>query len=155
MVTDSAGRYRTWEIQPYEPAVIAVDSLSLDFNSVPGSSEVVVRPSPNLFNRVDLPLQRTREVIGTVQLPEGRSPGGVSIEVVGFDGSVVVSGRTFSDGELYLQRVPPGEYAVRVADASLRALGLCSEPVPLIVPSVGDEVRELPTLHLRAECPAP
>jgi hypothetical protein len=150
--TDAEGRYRLWEIQPYDAVVVGVDSLTLDFGWTPSPRQVVVRPSPNIFNRVDLPVVRTREVTGSVEGPARRALAGVSVEVVDADGAIVVTGRTFSDGEFYFQSVPPGTFLVRVADSSARALGLCGTGVEVTLSADGDEVLGVPTLRLRPEC---
>jgi hypothetical protein len=148
VATDADGAYHAWQVEPYAPAVVAVDSLSLAFDLMPTRREVVVRPSPNLFNQVDLPLVRTREVVTQVRGPNGRGLGGVLIEIVDTDGEVLVAERTFFDGELYVPRVPPGDYTLRVAESSLAVLGGTCDVVALHVPSGGDEVVEVPTLSV-------
>jgi len=153
--TDGAGRFRVWDVQPFDPVLVTVDSLSLAFNWMPASRQSVVRPSPNVFNTVDLPLVRTREVVGRVEGPEGRGLGGVTVEIVDAAGETLLAGRTFSDGEIYLQRVPPGAYTLRVADSSLAALGWFGRAVDLHVPFEGDDVLEAPTLTMGARCGCP
>ena len=149
ITTDQDGSYRTWEVRPYEVARVAVDSLSIDPSWAPAPREVAFRPSPNLFNPVDLPLLRTREVVGRV-VAGGENPqplGGVRVEVVAQDGTVVATQRTFSDGVFYVQRVPPGRYTVRMAAGSAEALGLQVPPeIPLEIAGGTDAAVELPDM---------
>lgn len=149
VTTDPWGTFRTWEIRPYDVVQIAVDSLSIDPSWVPAPRDVLLRPSPNLFNEVSLPLRRTREVLGSVQLA-GESPrplAGVAVEVRDPSGRLVATERTFSDGVYYFQRIPPGRYTVGVARASLQALGAPGPVVqPLEVPPWAGEPVELPAL---------
>lgn len=135
VVADSQGVYRSWMVQPYQVARVSVDSLSLDDPELaPVRPEVLLRPTPNIYNRVDLALVRTREVLGRVIAGAGvRGAGGVSIEILDEDGTVVAQARTFSDGEYYIRRIRPGSYHVRVADTSLRALGGRAQPESVLL----------------------
>ncbi len=150
VTTDPDGVYRTWEIQPDEVATVAVDSLSIDPSWVPAPRQVLLRPSPNVFNQVDLPLLQTREMSGRVQSgsPESRPLGGVRVEVVDAGGVVIATQRTFSDGVYYLQRVPPGRYTVRVAASSAEVLGTLPPAVTVEVPGGSDAPIEVPPLVL-------
>jgi len=152
IAADQDGRFRLWEVQPYQATVAAVDSLSVDFDLVPSPREVVIRPAANVFNRVELPLVRTRELAGRVEGPGGRSLAGVAVEVVDREGQVMALERTFSDGEFYFQRVPPGSFTLRVADSSLQALGLCGGSEEVVLPVLGNAVVVAPPLRLREEC---
>jgi hypothetical protein len=150
VTTDAQGDYSTWEVRPYEAATVAVDSLSIDYSWVPAPRQALLRPSPNMFNEVNLPLLQTREVAGRVLL-DGAEPqplGGVLVEIVDGEGNVLARQRTFSDGVYYVQRVPPGEYTVRVAPSSATALGLTEPPSArlLVRGGAADDVEVPPLL---------
>ncbi len=133
VTTDEEGRYRVWEITPYEGMAVALDSLSLDPQWAPAVGEVLLRPSPNLFNRVDLPVHLTREVMGSVVRRVGggiRPQGGVRVRILDSAGVVVAEERTFSDGVFYFQRVRPGRYALRVVGVDQEGLSGLSFTVP-------------------------
>ncbi len=152
VTTGEDGSYRAWEVRPYDVVRIAVDSLSIDPGWVPAPREVLIRPSPNVFNEVSLPLRRTREVMGRVELggSEPRALAGVAVEVRDGAGRLVATERTFSDGVFYFQRIPPGRYTIGVARTSLNALGATvGRPVPLEVPAAGDAPVEVPVLRVR------
>ena len=151
VTTDATGSYHTWEVRPYDVVRVAVDSLSIDPSWVPAPREVLLRPSPNLFNEVSLPLRRTREVSGSVELG-GDTPhplAGVAVEVRDASGRLIASERTFSDGVYYFQRIPPGRYTIGLARASLDALGAPdTPPVPLEIAGGTDAPVEVPLLRV-------
>lgn len=158
VVTDDRGRFRVWELQPWEATAAAVDSLSLDPGWVPSPRELVFRPAPNLFTPLALPVVRTRELAGgVVREPGGGGVGGVSVEFLDDEGAVVLTARTYSDGALYVDRIPPGTYRVRVGEASSRALGGRVEPseIPLLVPFEGDDLIRVPLFRVLPAEPPP
>jgi hypothetical protein len=136
--TDSEGRFSAWQLVPYEGATVTLDSLSVDPEWAPAETDLLIRPSPNLLTRVSIPLQRTRELIGSVLDAPGANavPGssgsplaGAGIEVVELlTGEVVLEDRTFSDGVFYATRLRPGLYRVRLASGTVAALGLAAPP---------------------------
>ncbi len=136
--TNEQGRFTLWELTPYEGASVVFDSLSIDPAWAPVEADLRIRPSPNLFTRVSIPLRRTRELMGTVLAPAGpdadpAAPGrplaGAGIEVVDLiTGEVVFAERTFSDGVFYATRLKPGLYRLRLAAPTAAALGLLSSP---------------------------
>jgi hypothetical protein len=140
--TDEDGSYHAWLIEPYEALPVALDSLTIPFDRVAAHPLTVVRPSPNIFTRVDIPIVRTREVTGRVSSESSLNVGGVGVEVLDRSGAVVATTRTFRDGEYYLPRIRPGRYRVRIAAASLAALGLSTQSaeLELEVPASGEEV---------------
>lgn len=149
--TDSSGAYRSWELLPYDAVAVAVDSLSVDPSWVPAPRSVQLRPSPNLFNPVDLPLRRTREVSGRVEIPAQpeRALGGVRLEIRDDAGTLIATPRTFTDGVFYVQRLAPGRYTVAVAASSLDALGVRGTgPQGFDLTPDTEEPLELPPLRL-------
>ena len=152
VVAGDDGRFRLWHIEPYDAIAIAVDSFSIDPGWTPTTRRTVIRTTPNLFNVVALPLVRTRELAGAVRPPAGRpDAGGIAVEILDDEANVVVTTRTFRDGEYYIQRIRPGRYTARVAAASLAALGVEPgiEPVAFDVPAAGSDVIRIPPIVLR------
>jgi hypothetical protein len=152
--TDARGRYATWSVLPYQAVAVGLDTAAMaDPSWAPARVDSVLRPSPHLFARVDFPLVRTREVAGILVPAEGMAPpAGATVEVVRrATGEVVETARTFSDGEFYFGRVLPGEYELRVAESSLRALGAAAQGAPILfaVPAAGDGfLVEIPPIRL-------
>ncbi len=124
-VTDDKGAFRAWDIVPYRVLRVGVDTLNMtQVDFAPTVPEVVLRPTPDLFNRVELGLVQTREVIGRVEVTGATVPaGGVAVEVLDTRGNPVREVRTFTDGTFYIGRVVPGTYRVRITTRSLEALG--------------------------------
>jgi hypothetical protein len=126
VVTDEDGRFRVWGVRPYEISTISIDSARIaDPSWIASDPAYFVRPVPNVYTRVDIPLVRTREIFGEVVTGDGMpSPGGVTILILTVDDEEeVLRVRTFSDGSFYVPRIRPGTYRIRVAESSLRALG--------------------------------
>lgn len=153
VVTDETGAYRAWHVEPYESIAIAADSLSIGTGWMPAPVNRVVRPSPNLYTPVDLPLVRTRELSGSVRIDgEIRGAGGLTIQIRTPDGQLAAETRTFSDGEFYLPRLRPGTYNARIAASSLAALGATAAPdaIAFVVPAgIDDAPVVLPDFVLR------
>jgi hypothetical protein len=151
-ITAADGSFQAWQVDPYEGVSIALDSMSVDPEWAPAESEVLMKPSPNLFNRVSVPLHRTAELLGSVQTSDSipHPLGGVAVEIVDQDTNVVVATeRTFSDGVFYVRRVRHGRYAARIAAPSLAALGAGASPELLFeVAPDADPFLELPPLLL-------
>jgi hypothetical protein len=130
MRTNAQGVFRGWDLQPYTVTVVAVDTLGLDdADLTPTTPFALLRPTPNVFNRVDLPLVRTREVVGRIERGPGiTTVGGITVVLRNLATDEVTEVRTFSDGEYYVSRMRPGDYEVRIAQSSLRALGAIAQP---------------------------
>jgi hypothetical protein len=152
--TDARGRYATWSVLPYQAIAVGLDTASMaDPSWAPARGDSLLRPSPHLFTRVDFGLVRTREVAGVLVPARGvEPPAGVAVEIVRRGtGQVVEAARTFSDGEFYFGRVLPGEYELRIAESSLRALRAVPEGAPILfaVPPAGDQfLVEIPPIRL-------
>jgi hypothetical protein len=55
--SDSTGAYRVWDLLPFEPTQVTVDSATLASPLwVPGFAAATVEPSPNRYRRLDVPV---------------------------------------------------------------------------------------------------
>jgi hypothetical protein len=152
LTTNRDGTYRTWLIQPYDAIAVTADSLSLPFDMAPARPARLVRPSPNIFTRIDIGVVRTREVTGSIRHDDPTRPvGGIGVEILSPDGELVATARTFQDGEFYVPRLRPGTWFARVAATSLAALGAFTEfeSVEFVVPVGGTEVVRVAEITLR------
>ena len=152
--SDSAGHYRAWNVMPYETSVIVVDTLAFsDFSWTLLRGRTAVRATPGMFNRVDFPLVRTRELAGQLVADSSiATVGGVSLLLESESGGATQRFVTFSDGSFYLSRVMPGRYRLSVSGASLDALGAVVDPVatPVDIALMADDpVLTLPPIRLR------
>ena len=143
-VSDDRGLYRAWGVLPYAVTNLSVDTLNVASTDIaPARPEYLIRPTPNLYTRVDLPLLRTREVAGRVRWRTGRGPlGGITVEAVREGESQPRRATTFSDGEFYFTRLRAGRWELRVAASSLQALNASAAPPVLRfeVPAGGRDV---------------
>jgi len=131
-VADSNGEFHVWDLVPFEPVMVVIDSLTLENPLwVPTYASVSVVPGPNRFRSLDLPVVQGGEVEGrVVRAVDGRREGlgGVTLiltEVVTGARRTVV---TFTDGSFYLLGLKPGSYRVTVDERALQVLGVTAEP---------------------------
>jgi hypothetical protein len=152
--TDSAGRYRAWNVVPYEASAIAIDTLAFtDFSWTLLRGKTVIRATPGTFNPVDFPLVRTRELAGQVVGDSSiATVGGVTLLLTSTAGGAPQRIVTFSDGSFYVSRVLPGRYRLTVTSSALDALRAIADPgeLPVDVTLLADDpVLTVPTLRLR------
>lgn len=135
--TDDEGFYSTWNVTPYEVTAVAVDTLSgIDPRYTVLAGGALLRPVPHLPNRVDFPLAETREILGRVITNAGTGAGGVEVRLTNPATGQTHNARTFSDGTFYVSRLLPGDWTIEVAEPSLAALQMTSEPARMRV-SIG------------------
>lgn len=155
--TDARGRYSLWNVLPYQPVNVQLDTLTLqDPAWVPALPTRALRPSPQQFTRVEFALVRTREITGTLQAGARTAmPAGVGLELRDGSSGALYTARSFSDGAFYFSRVRPGRYRLTLAASSATALGLGAAPsVDVEVGAVGDDVVDLPPILLERAVPA-
>ncbi len=148
--TDESGRFAAWGMFPSEPVRIDVDSLSFtDPQLMLPAAVIQVRPLPNAFGTVEIPVIVGAEVSGFVVL---RDEGLVGVPVVlrELNTGAELTTMTFSDGGFYRAGVPPGEYEVTLPDAVLERLGAFAPPLSIFVPPGAGEKRYR-DLQLRLE----
>ncbi|HYW50646.1 MAG TPA: hypothetical protein VE861_08570, partial [Gemmatimonadaceae bacterium] len=122
--TDSAGRYRVWDLVPFVAMPVWVDSTSLPsplwFASVRHTS---IEAGPNRFEPLDIPLVAGGVIEGRVswQGAAGQSLPAVPLLVTDARGTVVARTTSFSDGEFVLFGVRPGALTVGIDPAWLDA----------------------------------
>jgi hypothetical protein len=143
-VSDSSGIFRVWDLIPFEPVPVFVDSLSIESPLVvPAFATATVVPNPNRFRAFDVPLVRSGVVEGRVVLvgEDGERPlPGTGVLLTPRGGGRPMAVLTFSDGGFYVLGVKPGEYDVTVDQRVLDAFGATLEPVRLTVTPAGDVV---------------
>lgn len=145
--TDADGRYRLWDLVPWEPVRVDVDPETLPTPLLrPRHATAEVTPGPNGFVRHDMAYVQAGTVDGRV---EREYPGGRRVPLAGagvlFEpvrGGAALRVTTFGDGEFSALGVTPGEYTVRVERAYLERIGLADTPVRVTVRAIpdGDQV---------------
>jgi hypothetical protein len=142
--SDSSGSYRAWDLIPFEPVIVRVDSLSLDSPLlVPATGTVSVVPGPNRFRSLDVPIAVAGVLEGRVirgETGSSRGVGGVRLRLVDRRSGAVRRFVSFTDGDFYLLGVTAGQYELRVEPQSLDALGVTADAVPLTLAPTSDGV---------------
>jgi hypothetical protein len=141
-LSDSLGRYRLWDVIPFEPVVVAADSLSFESPLwVPAYPALTIAPGPNRYTVVDLPVVIGSVVEGSVLRTFGGGTQGVAGATLtlrddrtGRERSVT----TFTDGSYYLLGVRPGDYTLSVDRRVLDLLRMQAEPRHLTITASGD-----------------
>ncbi|HXY20473.1 MAG TPA: hypothetical protein VEH83_10800 [Gemmatimonadales bacterium] len=133
-VTDSEGRFAVWGLFPTEPVEIDVDTLSLpDPHMLLPAPVIRVRPSPNAFGAVALPVVVGAEIAGFVVMGQEPVPG-VPVVLRDLNTGKEITVVTFANGGFYRGAVPPGDYEVTLPDAVLDHLNAYAPPLEIFVP---------------------
>jgi len=115
VVTDSAGRFASWDAIPLETILVGVDTMSLASPLwIPQYGDVAIRPVPNTFTTVNLAIIEAGVIDGRVTgLVDGHPVvlGGVTLLLTEPNGSTRLL-RTFSDGGFYAMGLRPGSYVI-------------------------------------------
>ena len=151
--TDADGRFSVWGLVPSEAIQIIVDTLSFENPHLILPAPVIrVRPLPNAFGAIQVPVVVGAEVSGFVVMGE-RPLAGIPVLLRELTTGAEITIVSFGDGGFYKSAVPPGEYEVTLPDAVLRSLHAVVPPLSIFVPPGAGEKR-FEDLQLRLE-PAP
>lgn len=144
--SDADGRYRVWDLVPFVPLPVVIDSTSLPSPLwIPTIAHRSIEAGPNRFEPLDVPLVAGGVVEGRIVW---NRPGGVSLPpvpliVTNQRDEVIARAESFSDGEYVLFGVRPGMLTIRVDPMWLTAQGLRAESktVPLAASDDGATAR--------------
>src|SRR5438876_4364274 len=127
--TDSSGAYHVWDLVPFEPVIVSLDSVSLDSPLlVPLFARTSIVPGPNRFRSLDIPVVEAGVIEGRV-VRNGAGVGGVTLILTDRRSGIRRTLVTFNDGAFYLMGVKPGDYELTVAEQVIDALAVEDEPV--------------------------
>jgi hypothetical protein len=148
--TDLNGRFAAWGMYASEPLQIDIDTLSFRNPQLVMPAPVLrVRPSPNTFGVISVPVAVGAEISGFV-LIDGVPVPGVSLVLRELNTGAEILTTTFRDGGFYRGAVPPGEYEVTLPDAILERLQATAPALSIFVPPGAGEKR-FEDLTLRLE----
>ena len=141
-VTDSLGRFRSWDLVPFVNTLVEIDTLSLA-NPLWYPAAVAQRlpPSPNAFRFVPVPVREGGEVNGRLEL-DGRPLAGARVTLKDLRGRTFVA-TTFTDGAFYVMRLPPSTYEVSVEEGLLSQLRAQVAPVYVRVNDASQRVDDV------------
>ncbi len=121
-VTDDNGEVIIEGLSPFRAVLIGIDASSLDDPLIqPVGPGMVVTPRPGVTGTVELALAGAGEVDGTLILSGGNGIEGIDLELVAPNGRVVATTRSDFDGFFLFEKVPYGNYTVRIATLSAQA----------------------------------
>jgi len=127
--SDSTGAYRVWDLVPFEPVLVILDSLSLESPLlVPLFARASIVPGPNRFRTLDIPVVQSGVIEGKV-VRNGVGVGGVSLVLTDRRTGARRALVTFNDGAFYLMGVRPGDYELAVQEQVLDALAADAAPL--------------------------
>ena len=122
-ITGENGRAIVDDLRPFRPVLVGIDESSLeDPFLAPASKGIVLTPRPGVIAQIELPISPTGEVEGSLLNPSGVQQPGVRLELVDNRGATVAETVTEFDGFFLFQRVPYGEYRLRVAEDAANTL---------------------------------
>ena len=141
-LSDSAGRYRIWDLPSFEPVRVTIDTTSLASPLwVPAYGSVSIETGPNRFRGFDIPVVPGGVIEGKLvrRTPAGDAPVAGAKLILKRRGSrgerILV---TFSDGDFYLIGVRPGDYELTADSELLSRLGLEGKPLTFTMPALAD-----------------
>jgi hypothetical protein len=132
--SDSNGAFRVWDLLPFEPVDVLVDSLSIDSPLlVPAFARATLVPNPNRFRTLMVPIVAAGIIEGRVwrEIGGARDPVGV-VAMVLTERRTGASRRfaSFSDGSFYLMGVKAGDYELALdAATGIAKAGLAATPL--------------------------
>lgn len=122
-MSDADGTYRVWDLLPYEPTEVTVDSLSLGSPLwTPAYATAMVEPSPNRYRSLDVPVLAGGVVEGQLLTRTGQPVAGGTLVFRHPASGEQRLVRTFNDGTFYILGVRPGAWEVTVDRQCLEAL---------------------------------
>jgi hypothetical protein len=140
--SDSLGRYRVWDLLPFEPVLVVLDESTLESPLwVPSYTAISVEPGPNQFRALDIPVVPGGVVEGRVLRETATGPlgiGGITILITERRTGNQLSTVTFSDGAFYAMGIKPGDYEITVAEVVARRLQVTAAPVRFTMGSSRD-----------------
>ena len=126
--TGENGRAIVDDLRPFRPVLVGVDESTLaDPFLAPSNTGIVITPRPGVIHQIELPISPTGEIEGLLLNPSGVEQPGVKIELLDRRGAVVADTISEFDGFFLLQKVPYGEYSLRIAEDAARKLAVQPE----------------------------
>ena len=124
-VTGSNGTAMVDELRPFRPVLVGIDESSLeDPFLAPASKGIVITPRPGVVAEIELAISPTGEVEGSLLSTTGVEQPGVRLELIDKRGAIAAETVSEFDGFFLFQRVPYGQYRLRVSEDAAKALDI-------------------------------
>ena len=147
--TDAKGSVMVAGLATFTPVTVGIDQSSLsDPMLAPRKAVQVVVPRPGVPAEVEIGLVGAGDVEGAIVKSGGVGFEGLDLELVDSSGAVIATARTDYDGYFLFERVPYGNYGVRIAKASAEAAQVPRELDARATVTDEQAVVRLGTIHL-------
>ena len=130
--SNAEGQYHVWDMVPFEPTVLQIDSTSLASPLwVPSFSSATLESGPNRFRIVDIPVAPGGLIEGRVEWAGDSvtSVAGFTLVLKNLKTGTERTIVTFTDGAFYAIGIKPGDYELRLDPRLAERRGIASEPV--------------------------
>jgi hypothetical protein len=133
--SDAEGAYHVWDVLPYEPTAVTVDSASLASPLwVPAFAATMIEPAPNRYRRLDIPVLPGGVIEGRVERVAGSGTiGGIALVLTHKQSGERRIVTTFGDGTFYVIGVRPGAWDLAVDPKCLSLLRASADAVHFTV----------------------
>lgn len=122
-VTGENGTAIVDELRPFHPVLVGIDESSLeDPFLAPSTKGIVITPRPGVAARIDLPISPTGEIEGSLLSVTGTQQSGVRLQLIDDRGAIAAETVSEFDGFFLFQRVPYGQYRLKISDEAGEAL---------------------------------
>jgi hypothetical protein len=133
----------------YTPVTVGIDQSSLaDPMLVPKKALQVVVPRPGVPAEVEIGLVGGGDVEGAVVKSGGIGFEGLDLELVDGAGKTIATARSDFDGFFLFERVPYGEYRIRLSKETAEATGLTRDLQVKVSVSAAKSVVRLGSIHV-------
>ncbi len=130
------------------PVTVGIDESSLaDPMLVPKKALQVVVPRPGVSANVEIGLVGGGDIEGAI-MKSGLGFEGLELELVDAAGRTVAKTRTEFDGFFLFERIPYGDYRLRVSADSAAATGLARELKVAVTVSADKSIVRLGAIHV-------
>lgn len=147
--TDAKGAVLVGGLATFTPVTVGIDESSLaDPMLVPRKALQVVVPRPGVPASVEIGLVGGGDVEGAIVKSGGLGFEGLDIELVDGAGKLVARTQTDFDGFFLFERVPYGEYRIRLSKDSAAAAGLVRDLDVRVAVSAAKSIVRLGSIHV-------
>ena len=147
--TDAKGAVLVGGLATFTPVTVGIDESSLaDPMLVPRKALQVVVPRPGVPASVEIGLVGGGDVEGAIVKSGGLGFEGLDLELVDGAGKLVARTQTDFDGFFLFERVPYGEYRIRLSKDSAAAAGLVRDLDVRVAVSAAKSIVRLGSIHV-------
>ncbi|MEO5611983.1 MAG: carboxypeptidase regulatory-like domain-containing protein [Sphingomicrobium sp.] len=147
--TDASGAVLVGGLATFTPVTVGIDESSLaDPMLVPRKALQVVVPRPGVAANVEIGLVGGGDVEGAIVKSGGLGFEGLGLELVDADGKTVASTQSDFDGFFLFERVPYGDYRIRLSSDSAGATGLPRDLNVTVSVSAAKSIVRLGAIHV-------